>query len=269
MLHDLARTRARECHRTRFEVALEHGIDEARLERVGRLDGSARHQHLNRGVHAHQARQALRALGPRNDAEVHLRQPHLPARHGDAVVARHRELEPPAQCGAVKRHHHGHAAVLDAREQVVHVGRAARTTPGYRLQALDIRPCREGPSSALDDEGIGSRVSVGLSHGALEAADDVRREGIDGRVVDADDGHRGVTRLDVQVTGYLRRERGWCGHGLRFSHAEATVPKPLEERSPRQHLDAVWERSRLTLQRDRDSPLHAAVVGKGTQSGMP
>jgi hypothetical protein len=116
----------------------------------------------------------------------------------------------------VKRHHHRHPAILDAREKVVHVGRAARSAPRQLLQALDVRPGHEGPASAHDDQGIRGHVGVGVGHGAPEAADDFRREGVDGRIVDADDGHRWVTRQDVEVTGHLRGERGWCGHDLRF-----------------------------------------------------
>ena len=178
------------------------------------LIGSARQQHLYRRLHAHQARQALRALGSWNDAQVDLRQPHLAHSGPPRGSGRHREFQAPAQRRAVERHDHGHPAVLDAREQVVHVGRAARSPPGHLLQPLDVRPCRKGPPRGQNHQGIRRRVGVGVGDGALDAAEDLRREGVDRRIVDADDGHRGVTREDVEVTGHLWGQRSWCGHSL-------------------------------------------------------
>ena len=62
--------------------------------------------HLQRLLDADDARQALRAAGARQQAELHLGQAELRRRHGDAVMAAERHLEPAAERRAVDRRDH-------------------------------------------------------------------------------------------------------------------------------------------------------------------
>ena len=90
LLETLACLRAAACSgRRRFarkrdgagaQVAADQPIDEAGRQRVGGADRLARHAHLDRLLDADQTRQALRALGARNDAQVHLGLAHLRVR---------------------------------------------------------------------------------------------------------------------------------------------------------------------------------------------
>ena len=92
-------------------------------------------------------------FGAGNDAEVHLglSQPGVAARH--AVVAGHRQFQPAAERGAVHRHHHGLGAVLDAAEEVVHVGRPRHVAPGHALEPLDVGAGHERAARAHHHDG--------------------------------------------------------------------------------------------------------------------
>ena len=68
--------------------------------------------------------------------------------------------------------------------------------------ATNVRPAPMTTMASVAASALASATA------ALESADDFRGERVDGRVVDADDGHRRVTRQDVEVTGHLRGERG-------------------------------------------------------------
>ena len=68
------------------------------------------------------ARQALRAAGARQQAELDLGQRELAPRRGHAVVAAQRELQPAAQAVPVDRGDDRLRARLDGRDHVVQVG---------------------------------------------------------------------------------------------------------------------------------------------------
>ena len=118
----------------------------------GRLHRLAGHAHLDRLLDADQPRQPLRAFGAGNDAEVDLGLPHLRIGDGDAVVAGHRHFEPAAERGAVQRHDDRLGGVLDALQQVVHVGGAAVAAPGQLLEPLDVGAGDERAAGADDDD---------------------------------------------------------------------------------------------------------------------
>ena len=63
-------------------------VDDAELVRLLGRDMAARHDHLHRRLRADQPRQPLGPAAARQDADQHLGQADLGARHGDAVVRR-------------------------------------------------------------------------------------------------------------------------------------------------------------------------------------
>ena len=171
---------------------VDDAVDEARLQRLGRLDGPARHAHRQRGLHADQPRQPLRAFGAGDDAEVHLRQAELRVWHGHAVVPGHGHLEAAAERSAVDRHHDRLRAVLDAGQEVVHLRRARLGAPDDVLEALDVGAGDEGAAGAATTIACDGRVGGGLRQRGRQAVDGLGAEGVDRRVVDEDDGHTAV-----------------------------------------------------------------------------
>ena len=95
------------------QIALDQRIDETHTPRPApALTGSRAQDQFERLVGADQARQPLRAAGARNDAERHFGQAEARGRHGNAIVAGERDLEPSAQHRAVHRGDHRNARAL-------------------------------------------------------------------------------------------------------------------------------------------------------------
>ena len=92
----LTRNFAREPYRAGQQFPINHPVDQPHLQRLRSLDRSPRNAHLDRRGDAHQARQALRALGARNDAEIHFGRAQRRVRNRHAIVSRHGDLEAPA-----------------------------------------------------------------------------------------------------------------------------------------------------------------------------
>ncbi len=69
------------------------------------LDGFATDDDVQRGLHAQDTRQALRATRPRNQAQLDLGQRHIAARRSDAVMRPQRQLQAAAHAHAVHSSH--------------------------------------------------------------------------------------------------------------------------------------------------------------------
>ena len=99
---------------------------------LGGVDEGPGGDHLQRLLHADQARQPLGAAGAGQDAERDLRQPELAHVLGHhAVVAAQRQLQPAAQRRAVDGRHDRLVARLDAgdlrrQERLLHAGARTR-----------------------------------------------------------------------------------------------------------------------------------------------
>ncbi len=163
----------RELHGAADEIAIDDPIDQAEAERVGSLDRLAGDAHLDRLLDADQARQPLRALGARDNAEVHFGLSHLRVGDRNPVMTGHGQFEAAAERGAVKRHDHRLRAVLEAAEDVVHVGRAAAGAPGELFQAFDIRAGDERPSGSGDDDAANGGVGLRPGDRRVDAVRDV------------------------------------------------------------------------------------------------
>ena len=127
--------------RARRSLPVDDRVDDAELLGLLGRHVAAGDDHLQRRLRADQARQALRAAAARQDADQHLGQPDLGARHGDAVVAGERILQPAAERIAVDRGDHRLRRCRPARRRCVAPG-AARGLPNWRMSApaMKLRP---------------------------------------------------------------------------------------------------------------------------------
>jgi hypothetical protein len=167
--------------------AFAQAIDQAERQRfLGPRVAAAQHQ-VQRGLHANQAWRALRAAGAGHQAQLHLRQAQLGGRHGQAVVRRKSDLQPAAERGAMDRGQHRLAAVLDA---AAHLGQRGRLR---RLAELaDVGTGNEVAARAGDQHRGHGAVGFGRVDRGDQAAAHIHAEGVDRRVVDADDQHIGL-----------------------------------------------------------------------------
>ena len=77
--------------------------------------GLATDDHVERGFHTQGARQALRAAGSGQEAQLDFGQGHTATGCGNAVVATERQLQPAAHANRVNGSHHGLGRVLNSQ----------------------------------------------------------------------------------------------------------------------------------------------------------
>ena len=143
------------------QIAVDHGVDDARLDGPRGGDRLALGAHLECERRPAQPRQPLRAAGAGNDPEVHLGLTDLRGGDSDAVVARHGELEAAAERVAVNRGDERLAGVFQLFQPRVH---RLRPLDGLlaRLQLLedgDVRAGDERRAGADQDDGVGGRIA--------------------------------------------------------------------------------------------------------------
>ena len=110
------------------------------------LDGSAARHELQRLVDPDQARQALRAARPGDEAELHLREAGGRRIVEHPCVAREGDLETASERGPVDRRHDRLGAVLDGVEDVRQMRLARRL-----CHLADVGSGDEGSPRAGDD----------------------------------------------------------------------------------------------------------------------
>jgi hypothetical protein len=179
--HAVCKLRAR-----RRQVAFHHLVDEAQFERLLGGDGIPAHHHAQCCFHADQARQALRAGGARQYAQLHLGQPELGAGDGAAEMAGQRELQAPAEGEAVDRRHHG----FGHRIHVVHEHRQGGQADWCGLAELrDVRTAGERPAAAQQQECAHRGVVLALLDGIEDALQHALADAecVDRRIVECDD----------------------------------------------------------------------------------
>ena len=118
---------------------------------------------VERRSDADQARQALRAAGARQQAELHFGQADLGRGHRDAVVAAQRHLEPAAERRAVDRGDHRLGRVLDRSSQL-----------GQR-SAIDRRLAEFGDVGAGDEGAAGADQHDGVTDASAARQPPARR----------------------------------------------------------------------------------------------
>ena len=142
-------------------------------------------------VRAAQPRQPLRAAGARNDAEQHFGLTDLGAGDGDAVVTRHRELEPAAERVAVNRGDERLARRL--RSACSRAWTASdRSSDCSRvlsvLKMLMSAPAMNVVPAPMSTIASAAGSLAGARDGVADAFRDAGTQRVDRRIVDGDDG---------------------------------------------------------------------------------
>src|SRR5438093_6339066 len=148
-------------------------VDDPELEPPLEVEGLAGHHQLDRRALVDEAREPLRAAGPRQDAERDFRQPDLAgALARDPDVGGHRDLESPAHGVAVQRRDHQLGSVLEAVEGLV--GVEAEVVLERRIHGLEHVDVRAGAEKLLprppDHEHVDALLEARLEDGVVEIA---------------------------------------------------------------------------------------------------
>jgi hypothetical protein len=167
-------------------------VDDAELFGFGGRDVAAADDHVERRLRTDEARQALRAAAARDDADQDFRLSDPGARHGDAVVAGERNLEPAAERIAVDR---GGDRLLARIEDVVHPLPRDRARP-VRAELTNVGAGNEGAAGADQYHRFDRRVGVAALDTGDDALGHTRRQCVDRRIVDRDDADP-VDRLET------------------------------------------------------------------------
>mmetsp|Transcript_21061 Transcript_21061/g.81577 ORF Transcript_21061/g.81577 Transcript_21061/m.81577 type:complete len:639 (-) Transcript_21061:1062-2978(-) len=166
------------------------------------LDRLTADDHVQRRRHAQRARQALRAAGTGQQAQLHFRQRDLGARLRHAVMAAQAQLQATAHADAADGRDHRLAAVLDDADQAQQIGL------GQRLGAaefLDVGTAREGLAGTGDDEGRDGRIGFSALHAGRHGRAGRKPQAVDRRVVERDHGD-GAANF---VMGCHGHDLGW------------------------------------------------------------
>ncbi|MCY1225708.1 hypothetical protein D9M72_379120 [compost metagenome] len=179
------RERVRPGHCLFQQVALDsNAVDQAQRQRLVDAGVAAAEHQVQRRAGANQARQALRAAGAGQQAQLHLGQPEPGARGRHAVVRRQRKLQPAAQRHAVQRGNDRPGAGLDRLAHLAHPGPLARAA-----EFADVGAGTEAPASAVDDHGTHAVIGLRRRNGLRQAAAHGDAQRVDGRILQRDDGY--------------------------------------------------------------------------------
>ena len=192
-------------------------IHDAGFQRVLRLDRIAACAHLNRFGDAGQARQALRAAGAGNEAELHFRLANLRIGRGHAVVAGHGQFQSAAESGAMNGHHDWLGAVFDLQQQREQSGAGLCLARGHLAEFFDVGAGDESAPAADDDGGDHSRILLDLIDGFGNSFGHAGAHGVHRRIVDGDDGdtvdlgklHERRSRRIVHLTDFAPGKQPW------------------------------------------------------------
>ncbi len=175
---------AREGDRALAQLALlDELVDHAPGVRLLGAERRSRKDRLQRRLRADQARQALRAAGAGDEAELDLGQAELGRGNGDAVVADQRDLEAAAERCAVDRGDDRLRAVLDRGLRV----RQARARE--RLAEFgDVGAGDEGAPGADQHDRLDGGIGRRLRMPSRKPVAHLRRQRVHRRRIDRQDG---------------------------------------------------------------------------------
>mmetsp|Transcript_130661 Transcript_130661/g.419034 ORF Transcript_130661/g.419034 Transcript_130661/m.419034 type:complete len:676 (+) Transcript_130661:390-2417(+) len=171
--------RERELRGLLDDVALGDGVDDTGLEGLGHLHRCTRDEHGQTNLERCQARDALRALSAREQAELHLREADARGRDAHAVVAGKGHLEAAAQGNAVDGGDHGLRGgvheVEDGAEALDggHVLEGLGSLLGDFAELSDFGAAAEKPALASDDDGL----DLGVGNQLLDVFPERRHQG--------------------------------------------------------------------------------------------
>ena len=207
----------REIHRRREEVAVGQPVDERRLREHLRRDRLAAHDHVERGLHADQPRQPLRAAGAGKQAQLYFGQAELRVLVHHAVVAAQRQLQPAAERKPGDRSDHRLGRILERGD---HVQQRWRLEHRGRAELLDVGAGGERAVAADQHD----RASGSVRDGAVERLDQLLPErmaqAVHGRIRERENRHPVAQRVfDVLHDAFP----AWCMNG-RSASVTAGLP---------------------------------------------
>ena len=173
--------------RTLEQVPDDDLVDDSEGIRFAGLDRVPFHTHLQGLFDTREARQALRAAGSRDEAELHFGLPHLGRRNRHAVMPGHGGFEAAAERSPVNGHHDGFRALLDLFQKGIQANVAALIARGDLSEFVDVRARNERAARADDDDGLHGIVAVSHADARRDSLRNARAEGVYGRVVDGND----------------------------------------------------------------------------------
>ena len=183
-------------------------VDQAHRRGLVRRHVAARGHHLEGLARADDARQALRAAGAGQQAEVHLGQAAPRAGHGDAVVGAQRHLEPAAERRAVDGGDHRLGRALHHRLHVEQAGplRVAPPNSVMSAPAMNVRP------SQIRTMAVAAGSAIAASKPSNSPSRTLKLERVHGRRVEGDDGDVALEReVGDLVDGGHESLRTGCG----------------------------------------------------------
>ena len=144
--------------------AVQQGVHQPGGVRLLGADGGAGDDHGQRLLDPDDARQALRAAGAGQEAELDLGQAHLGAGPGGAGVAAQCQFQPAAQGHAVHGGYDGDRHVLDRGDDLAQVGVLRGVA-----ELGDVSAAAEGAGGAGEDDGLDRGVPAQAVQGGHEA----------------------------------------------------------------------------------------------------
>ena len=167
------------------EVAFHELVGDADGYRPIRRQELSADDRVERGLHADQPRQALRAAGARNDAEGHFRQTEPRARCDEPDVAGQRHFQPAPGGHAVDGGDHRLAGGFDFVE---HRGQRRRAGRRGRVELADVGAAAEHAASAGNHHGRHAFVGQRLHDAVAERRAHREAQAVDRRVVEGQQG---------------------------------------------------------------------------------
>ena len=144
------------------------------------LHGFAADDHVQSGLYTQHAWQALRAASAGQQAQLHFRQGYAGARGYYAVVATQCQLQTAAHHHGVDSSNNGFAGSFQHTDHAIQ----ARLLHGSGFtKFFDIRATRKSLASARNDDGLNSRVGIGLGHTGSDALAGGQPQAVNRRVV--------------------------------------------------------------------------------------
>jgi hypothetical protein len=175
----------------RSQIAIDDLVDDSGSGGLRGRNRLAVGAHLDRERHAGQAGQPLRAAGTGDDAKEYFGLSDLGILHRDAVVTRHRHLEPAAERLAVNGGDERLRRILEAAQQRMRSLGARHRLLG-RLQDLedvDVGARDEGVAGADQHDRVSSGIAIRAYDPLVDRFPDPRAQCVDGRVIDREDRH--------------------------------------------------------------------------------
>ena len=176
-------------------------VDDAPFLGLARAERRSGQNSVQRFLRPNEPRQALRAAGARDDAELDLRQAAFRRGRGDTIMRRQRHFEPAPERRAVDRGDDRLRRVFHGVERFLQAGWGGRLAEFGNVGAGD-----ERPPVADDDDRLDGAVPFRRFDAALEALSDGLRQGVHWRRIDRDQRNFAFDRkVDDRIHG---------GHGV-------------------------------------------------------